>query len=192
MFLVTVLIYTVPALQELMNPSVERANSMVVSVMAGPSCSVKLEEERAAESVLSCLGHMSGWIPALCRSSPWAMLSFTKLLRFCSTGTAGADRLSLSCQDVICLGRPLSTPWDNPSTSYGLALPCDCQRSQHQAGQRGEAHGEHEITRCLLTISVLIVNTIFSTSRTLISWQIVSGAMLPQIRLFFLLIPLGV
>lgn len=85
-----------------------------------------------------------------------------------------------------------SIPWDNPLTSYGLALPYDCWWWQHQAGQRREAHGQHESTRCPLTISVLIVNTTFSISRTPISWQIVSGAMLTQMRFFFLLIPFGV
>ena len=71
------------------------------------SCSMKLEEERAAKCVPSCFGHMPGWIPTLGRSGSWTMLSFTKLLLFCGAGTAGADPLFLSCEDVICLGRAL-------------------------------------------------------------------------------------
>lgn len=115
------------------------------------SCSTKQEEERAPESDPSCLGHMPDWIPALCGSSPWTMLSFTKLLPFCGAGTAGADRLSLSCQDVILAWAGPSTPWDKPSTSFGLALPCNWQWWHHQAGQRGRgpwAKWKHPMSPC--------------------------------------------
>lgn len=105
-----------------MNPSMERANSIITLIMwhsffqadvhscvssGWASCSMKLEEERAAKCVPSCFGHMPGWIPALGRRGSWTMPSFTKLLLFCRAGTAGADPLFLSCEDVICLGRPL-------------------------------------------------------------------------------------
>jgi len=83
-------------------------------------------------------------------------------------------------------GKPCSTPRPGPSSARGWALP----RWRHRAGQGGQARGQREGTRCLLTVSALRVSTTFSTPWTLVSWKIVSGAVLPQIRFFFLLVDL--